>query len=85
LCGPTPAKQSREADFADKPKAIFFGFTYCPDVCPTTLFELSTYLDRLGPLADNLHVLMVSVDPQRDTPEFLERLCRPRFPTRSSG
>lgn len=60
-----------QADFADKPKAIFFGFTLCPDVCPTTLFELSTYLERLGPLADNLHVLMVSVDPQRDTPEFL--------------
>jgi len=60
-----------QADFADKPKAIFFGFTLCPDVCPTTLFELSTYLDQLGPLADNLHVLMVSVDPQRDTPEFL--------------
>ena len=60
-----------QEDFADKPKAIFFGFTLCPDVCPTTLFELSTYLERLGPLADNLHVLMVSVDPQRDTPEFL--------------
>lgn len=60
-----------EADFADKPKAIFFGFTYCPDVCPTTLFELSTYLDELGPLADNFHTLMVTVDPERDTPEFL--------------
>lgn len=60
-----------EADFADKPKAIFFGFTYCPDVCPTTLFELSTYLDELGPLADNFYTLMVTVDPQRDTPEFL--------------
>lgn len=60
-----------EADFANKPKAIFFGFTYCPDVCPTTLFELSTYLDELGPLADNFHTLMVTVDPERDTPEFL--------------
>ena len=59
-------------DFADRPKAIFFGFTFCPDVCPTTLFELATYLDQLGPLADNLHVIMVSVDPQRDTPEFLQ-------------
>lgn len=60
-----------EADFADKPKAIFFGFTYCPDVCPTTLFELSTYLDELGPLADDFYTLMVTVDPERDTPEFL--------------
>lgn len=62
-----------QEDFADKPKAIFFGFTYCPDVCPTTLFELSTYLDQLGPLADDIHVLMVTIDPERDTPEFLEQ------------
>lgn len=62
-----------EADFADKPKAVYFGFTYCPDVCPATLFELGTYLDQLGPLADDLHVLMITVDPERDTPEFLEQ------------
>lgn len=62
-----------QEDFADKPKAIFFGFTYCPDVCPTTLFELSTYLEQLGPLADDIHVLMVTIDPERDTPEFLEQ------------
>ncbi len=62
-----------EQDFADKPKAVFFGFTYCPDVCPTTLFELSTYLDELGPLADNIHTMMVSVDPERDTPEFMQQ------------
>ena len=61
-----------DADFAGKPKAIFFGFTFCPDVCPTTLFELATYLDQLGTLADEVHVLMVTVDPARDTPEFLE-------------
>lgn len=61
-----------ETDFSDKPMAIFFGFTYCPDVCPTTLFELSTYLERLGPLSENIHTIMVTVDPERDTPEFLE-------------
>jgi protein SCO1/2 len=61
-----------DADFADKPKAIFFGFTYCPDVCPTTLFELATYMDELGELSDNFHTLMVTVDPERDTAEFLE-------------
>ena len=65
-----------EADFADKPKAIFFGFTYCPDVCPTTLFELSTYMNDLGPLAENFHTLMVTVDPERDTPEFLDEYVR---------
>ncbi|MGD1887059.1 MAG: SCO family protein [Cohaesibacteraceae bacterium] len=62
-----------DADFADKPKAIFFGFTYCPDVCPTTLFELATYMEELGPLAENFHTLMVTVDPERDTPEFLDQ------------
>ncbi|MFK7793676.1 MAG: SCO family protein [Devosiaceae bacterium] len=61
-----------DADFADKPKAIFFGFTFCPDVCPTTLFELSTYMDQLGPLAENFHTIMVTVDPERDTAEFLD-------------
>ncbi|MEM1284651.1 MAG: SCO family protein [Pseudomonadota bacterium] len=62
-----------DVDFADKPKAIFFGFTYCPDVCPTTLFELATYMEELGPLAENFHTLMVTVDPERDTPEFLDQ------------
>lgn len=62
-----------DADFADKPKAIFFGFTYCPDVCPTTLFELSTYMEQLGEQAENFHTIMVTVDPERDTPEFLDQ------------
>ncbi|MEM6713071.1 MAG: SCO family protein [Pseudomonadota bacterium] len=61
-----------DADFADKPKAIFFGFTYCPDFCPMTLFELGNYLDELGDDAENIHALMITVDPERDTPEFLE-------------
>lgn len=61
-----------DLDFSDKPKAMFFGFTYCPDVCPTTLFELATYLDRLGDDADNIHALMVTIDPERDTAEFLQ-------------
>lgn len=60
-----------DVDFSDKPKAIFFGFTFCPDVCPTTLFELATYLERLGENANNIHAIMVTVDPERDTPEFL--------------
>ncbi|MBV6658020.1 MAG: SCO family protein [Devosiaceae bacterium] len=62
-----------DADFADRPKVMFFGFTYCPDVCPTTLFELATYLDQLGEDADNLHTLMITIDPERDTPEFLQQ------------
>lgn len=53
------------------PYAIFFGFTYCPDVCPTTLFEMSTWLETLGDDADNVQALFVTVDPERDTPEVL--------------
>ena len=51
-----------------KPTAIFFGFTYCPEVCPTTLAELTAALKALGPQGDALNVVFVSVDPARDTP-----------------
>ena len=58
-----------EADLAGKPAALFFGFTYCPDVCPTTLYELSTLMAELGEEADALNVVFVSVDWERDGPE----------------
>jgi protein SCO1/2 len=54
-----------------RPYAIFFGFTHCPDVCPTTLLEMSNNLERLGADADRLKVVFVSVDPERDTPARL--------------
>jgi protein SCO1/2 len=50
---------------------VFFGYTSCPDVCPTTLAQISYALDRLGDDADRVHVMMVSVDPTRDDPERL--------------
>jgi protein SCO1/2 len=56
---------------AGQPYAVFFGFTHCPDVCPTTLLELSNLLRRLGADADRLKVVFVTVDPERDTPEQL--------------
>ena len=63
---------------AGQPYAIFFGFTHCPDVCPTTLLEMSNDLAALGPDGDRLKVLFVSVDGERDTPaslkEYLGRL-----------
>ncbi len=59
-------------DLAGRPYAIFFGYTHCPDVCPTTLFEMSEALKKLGPDADRLTVVFVSVDPARDTPELLK-------------
>jgi protein SCO1/2 len=58
-------------DLAGQPFAVFFGFTHCPDVCPTTLFDISELLKDLGPEADRLRVLFVTVDPEQDTPEIL--------------
>lgn len=52
---------------------IFFGFTSCPDVCPTTLTQLSLAIKKLGPRADKVQVVLVSVDPDRDTPAVMKR------------
>jgi len=60
-----------DADLKGKPFAIFFGFTRCPEVCPTTLWEMSESLRRLGPDGRGLTALFVSLDPERDTPETL--------------
>src|SRR5215217_4165765 len=51
-----------------RPTLIFFGFTHCPDVCPTSLFEISEVLKAMGKDADRVNALFVSVDPERDTP-----------------
>lgn len=61
-----------QADLQGHPTAMFFGYTFCPDVCPTTLFEMSGWLEELGPDADRLKVYFVTVDPERDTQEALE-------------
>jgi protein SCO1 len=58
--------------FKGKATAYFFGFTHCPEVCPTTLFEMTQHLKELGPDADRLNVVFVTVDPERDTPELLK-------------
>lgn len=58
--------------FAGKPTAMFFGFTYCPDVCPTTLSELQGWMEALGPDAERLNYAFVTVDPERDTPDVLQ-------------
>ncbi|CAN7613677.1 SCO family protein [Bosea sp. LjRoot90] len=60
-----------QADYQGKPTLVFFGFTHCPEVCPTTLFELTTLLGKLGAEADRLNVLFVTVDPERDRPAQL--------------
>jgi protein SCO1/2 len=56
-----------ERDMAGVPTAIFFGFTSCPDICPTTLMELSGDLQALGADGDRIRVVFVSIDPERDT------------------
>jgi protein SCO1/2 len=55
-----------------KPFLVFFGFTHCPDICPTALFEMSEVLRALGPDGDRIGVLFVTVDPERDTPEKMK-------------
>ncbi|MBC8130912.1 MAG: SCO family protein [Rhizobiaceae bacterium] len=60
------------SSFRDKPVTVFFGFTNCPDICPTTLAELTLLLQGMGPRGDDLSVLLVSGDPKRDTPAVLK-------------
>lgn len=61
-----------EKDFLGRPMIVYFGYTYCPDVCPTELLNISAALDRLGPRAKDVSVLFISVDPERDTPAVLK-------------
>lgn len=61
------------ADFRGKVVTVFFGFTRCPDVCPTTLAEMKDVLGRLGPDAERVQVLFVTVDPERDSAELLAK------------
>lgn len=56
--------------------ALFFGYTYCPDVCPTALADLSRVRKQLGSDADNLEVVFVTVDPERDTPERMQKYVK---------
>ncbi|WP_026330781.1 cytochrome oxidase assembly protein Sco [Agrobacterium sp. 10MFCol1.1] len=62
-----------EKAFQGKPTALFFGFTHCPEVCPTTLFELNGWMEKVDPAGDKLQAYFVSVDPERDTPELMQQ------------
>jgi protein SCO1 len=75
-------KPRRLEDWRGKVVVLFFGFTHCPDVCPTTLAEIAQAVNSLGKDAERVQVLMVSVDPERDTPESLAKYVTafdPRF------
>ena len=75
-------KPRRLEDFRGKAVVLFFGFTHCPDICPTTLADIAQAVKTLGADAGRVQVLMVSVDPERDTPESLAKYVTafdPRF------
>jgi protein SCO1/2 len=65
-------KTVSDADMRGRPFLVFFGYTHCPDVCPTTLFEMSQMLHVLGPDAGRIGALFITVDPERDTPAVLK-------------
>jgi protein SCO1/2 len=69
------------ADFRGKVVVLFFGYTQCPDVCPTTLSDLAAALQRMGADANQVQVLFVTIDPERDTPELLSHYVPAFNPT----
>ena len=62
-----------EKDLLAKPTVVFFGYTFCPDACPTTLARLTVLMKTLGPEANRLNVAFITVDPARDTPRQLKQ------------
>lgn len=74
-------KLRRLPDFQGKAVVLFFGFTHCPDICPTTLADMAAALRKLGKDAERVQVLFVTVDPERDTPELLAQYVPAFNPT----
>jgi protein SCO1/2 len=77
-------KPRQLADFRGKAVVLFFGYTQCPDVCPTAMSKLSQVMKELGNEADRVQVVFVTVDPERDTPELLAQYV-PAFDSRFLG
>lgn len=73
-----------EADFAGRPMLVYFGFTYCPDICPTTLQAVGSALDQLGAEGEAVQPVMITVDPERDTADALAEYV-PNFHPRLIG
>jgi protein SCO1/2 len=73
-----------EQDFAPRWMLLYFGYTFCPDVCPTELATMAAAVDAMGPAAQNLTPVFISVDPERDTPAQLAEYV-PRFHPRLQG
>lgn len=77
-------KKRTLSDFKGQAVVVFFGFTHCPDVCPTTMSEMASVMTELGQQADRVQVLFVTVDPERDTPALLAKYV-PSFDSRFLG
>ena len=77
-------KPRKLADFRGKLVVLFFGYTHCPDICPTTLADMAAVMKSLGPDAERVQVLFATVDPERDTPEVLSKYV-PAFDARFLG
>ncbi|MGI3212701.1 SCO family protein [Roseovarius tibetensis] len=73
-----------QGDYVGQVVALFFGYTFCPDICPMTLSNLAAVAERLGTDAENLSILFVTVDPERDTPDVMARYTA-AFTSRASG
>lgn len=67
-----------QAAFEGKPSLLFFGFTHCPDVCPTTIYDMESWLTDLDVGDDAINAYFVTIDPERDTPEFLRDYLEPQ-------
>lgn len=77
-------KRVTDKDFKGRYMLVMFGFTYCPDICPSGLQVMAAALDKLGPKADKITPILITVDPERDTPEALKAYV-PSFHARLVG
>lgn len=80
----TTGRPVTQTDLLGRPTVLYFGYTYCPDVCPTTLLQITNAMAKMGRLADRLDVVFVTVDPKRDTSEQM-RLYLSSFDPRIRG
>jgi len=67
----TSGREVSDRDFRGKWLLVFFGYTHCPDICPTTLGAIAEAMSELGPLAQRVQPLFITIDPERDTPQIL--------------
>lgn len=77
-------KPITEAAFEGKPTLVYFGFTRCPEVCPTTFYEMAGWFDTLGDKGKDLQAFFITVDPERDTPEIMKGFAE-AFTDRATG